>query len=179
VEQTQVCNYCSTKKSFFAFTKHKQCTNGLRKICKSCEYKKSQVYYAENKNKILERNQAYRDINGMWYNKSVEHRLRYVIQLGKQRAKKKNIAFNLDLPFLLALWEKQNGECAYSGVPLEYRDNHPHTVSLDRIDSSKEYTEDNVQLVCTIVNYIKQRFEEKAFFNFCLSVAQNNEHRIT
>lgn len=93
----------------------------------------------------------------MWYNKSVEHRLRYVIQLGIQRAKKKGISFNLTLPFLLALWEKQKGKCAYSGVPLEYQDNRPHTVSLDRIDSSKEYTEDNVQFVCTIVNYLKQK----------------------
>jgi hypothetical protein len=175
----QVCNFCDTEKLFSKFTKHKQCTNGLRKICKVCEKKKLKIYYEANKEHILKRNQTYRDINGMWYNKSVEHRLRYIIQLGKQRAKKKGIAFNLDLPFLLALWEKQSGKCVYSGVPLEYQDNHPHTVSLDRIDSSKEYTEDNVQFVCTIVNYIKQRFEEKAFFNFCLSVAQNNEHRIT
>lgn len=173
MDEVKTCRKCGEIKELFDFVKNKQSKGGYTHTCKPCEKKWKQKYYSENKTHITTRNKEYRVVNGMWYNKSIEHRLRYVIQLGTLRAKKKNIEWNLNLEFLLLLWEKQKGKCAYSGVPLTYEDNHSHTISLDRIDSSKGYTEDNVQYVCTIVNYIKQRFDENHFFDFCKQVAQN------
>jgi len=52
----------------------------------------------------------------------------------------------VDLPYLKALWEDQEGKCAISGVELylpasttewEGREITPRTASLDRIDSNK------------------------------------------
>jgi transposase-like protein len=173
MDEMKTCRKCGETKELLDFVKNKQSKGGYTYTCKSCEKEWKQEYYSENKTHITNRNKEYRVVNGMWYNKSIEHRLRYVSQLGVIRAKKKNIEWNLSLEFLLLLWEKQQFMCAYSGVPLTFEDNHPHTVSLDRLDSSKGYTEDNVQYVCTIVNYIKQRFDENHFFDYCKLVAQN------
>ena len=170
----KTCKHCGVVKPLEVFVKNKNCKEGRTNRCQDCEVLWRKQYYKTNRQKITKRNADYRVDNGMWYNKSLEHRLRYVIQLGIGRAKKKQIAWNLSLEFLMQLWEKQGGICVYSGVPLSYEDNHPHTVSLDRIDSSKGYTEDNVQFVCTIVNYVKQRFDEGVFFDFCKSVTQHS-----
>ena len=175
MEEVKTCRECGETKLLTEFVKNKQSKGGYTHRCKACEKSWRQEYYLRNFEHINSRNKNYREQNGNWYNKSIEHRLRYVIQLGKDRAKKKNIEWNLSLGFLLSLWEKQQSKCAYSGVPLTFEENHPHTVSLDRLDSSKAYTEDNVQFVCTIVNYIKQRFSEDAFFDYCSLVAQHRK----
>lgn len=39
--------------------------------------------------------------------------------------------------------------------------------SLDRIDSKKDYTIDNVQWVHKDLNYMKQDFTEEEFINYC------------
>ena len=166
------CRVCNEIKALSDFVKNKQSVGGYTNRCKTCEKLWKQDYYKKNTEHIIDRNKNYKKENGPWYNKSIEHRLRYISQVGVIRANKKNIEWNLSLSFLLTLWEKQQSMCAYSGVPLTFEDNHPHTVSLDRLDSSKGYTEDNVQFVCTIVNYIKQRFNEDVFFDYCKLVTQ-------
>jgi hypothetical protein len=171
----KVCRKCGIEKNLSEFVKNKQSKGGVTHTCKECEKSWNQAYYEANKDYIVARNKKYREINPNWYSTSVEKRMRYILQLGVARARDKKIEWSLSVEFLVSLWEKQKGCCAYSGVPLTYEENHPHTVSLDRIDSLKGYTEENVQLVCTIVNYIKQRFDEKTFFTFCKSVAQNNK----
>lgn len=168
------CKHCGVVKSLDLFVKNVGCVSGRTNKCKDCEALWKHQYYINNKKYITQRNIDYRKNRPKWYSRSLEQRLRYIIQLGVGRAKKKRIEWNLSLEFLVALWEKQDKKCVYSGVPLSYEDNHPHTVSLDRIDSSKGYTEDNVQFVCTIVNYVKQRFNEDVFLSFCKSVTQHS-----
>lgn len=170
------CKICNEVKSLDLFVKNKLCKDGRTHRCKDCETTWKQQYYENNKDYITARNIAYRKNNTKWYSRTLEKRVRYIIQLGIGRANKKQIEWNLSLEFLTGLWEKQEGKCVYSGVPLSYEDNHPHTVSLDRIDSSKGYTEDNVQFVCTIVNYVKQRFDETTFLQFCKSVTQHSNY---
>jgi hypothetical protein len=46
---------------------------------------------------------------------------------------------------------------------------------LDRIDSSKGYTIDNVQWVHKIVNIMKHDVEEKEFFNWCKLITERNK----
>jgi hypothetical protein len=76
------------------------------------------------------------------------------------------------------LWNKQEGLCAYSGEPLTHEANLPNTVSLDRIDSSKDYLLGNVQLVCAIVNRMKMDMTEVSFIDFCEKIT-NNRRRTT
>ena len=42
----------------------------------------------------------------------------------------------------------------------------PFQVSIDRSDSSKDYTEDNVVLCCQAVNYLKNDYTIEDFNNF-------------
>ena len=44
---------------------------------------------------------------------------------------------------------KQGGRCAYSGMLLRYGGNISWTASLERLDSQKGYTDDNVVWVCS------------------------------
>jgi len=74
---------------------------------------------------------------------------------------------------IYSLWLNQNGLCKYSGVPLSLEANHPHKVSIDRIDSSQGYVKDNLQLVSASVNRMKQEFTEEFFLQMCKSITDN------
>lgn len=50
--------------------------------------------------------------------------------------------------------------------------------SLDRIDSSKDYTTDNTQLVCWIVNRMKSDFSMELFIKVTALIYQYNYKKI-
>lgn len=73
--------------------------------------------------------------------------------------------------FLKKLYNKQNGKCAITGIPLELQFGVgrplPNKCSLDRIDSSRGYNHRNVWMVCWWVNQMKMdmtmaEFKERA-----------------
>ena len=76
----------------------------------------------------------------------------------------------LTLSFLKSLLEQQNGLSAFSGVPMTWGSNmgkvHTH-ISIDRIDSTRGYEEDNVHLVCRIVNIMKHNLSANEFIGWC------------
>lgn len=86
----------------------------------------------------------------------------------KSCAKQRHIEFNVTLQNLWDAWERQNGLCAISGIKLILPKTHNgiKTASLDRIDSSKAYTVDNIQWVHKKINLIKSSMslEELLFF---------------
>lgn len=58
--------------------------------------------------------------------------------------------------FLALLWERQGGLCALTGAPLESDGTNPWLrVSCDRIDSSKGYEPENMQLTLWAANRFK------------------------
>jgi hypothetical protein len=91
------------------------------------------------------------------------------------KAKKRTKDFSIISSDLSDLWEKQNGRCAYTKLPLLATANQFNTVSLDRVDSSKGYVVGNIQLVCAAINKMKQEYTEEMFLLFCLLVTQNNK----
>lgn len=95
----------------------------------------------------------------------------------KREAKEREIEFNLTIEQLWNLFIKQNQKCALSGVPLKFQSNYrvsDQTASLDRIDSSKGYTIDNVQWVHKIVNFMKQSLSKKELLAWCKLIIDNN-----
>ena len=61
---------------------------------------------------------------------------------------------------------KQNNKCNVTGLPIRlYNSNEKknlyNSASLDRIDSSKGYIEENVQWVCLGVNYMKMNYSNE------------------
>ena len=79
-------------------------------------------------------------------------------------------------------WEKQDGICPYTGWVMVNRkstmDKQPKTpnrASLDRIDSSKGYTVDNIQFICLMAQFAKNGWDEKELINFCQAVSTYQE----
>lgn len=101
----------------------------------------------------------------------------------KNQAKVRGLPFNLDGDFLNTLWENQNHKCALTGLTLDMGaknrndDAWSNNASLDRIDSSKGYLEENVQWVHPIVNMMKNRFNQDTFIQFCNLVVENEKRK--
>jgi hypothetical protein len=101
---------------------------------------------------------------------------RYVSDI-RRRAKKLKIEFDLDAKFLWELFEKQNKRCALSGDPIAFpptnRQKPESNISLDRIDSNKGYTHENVQWVHKNVNLMKMYLDQKVFIDFCAKICHH------
>ena len=91
------------------------------------------------------------------------------VSAARQRARNKNLPFDLDVNFVNDMWESQSGKCALTGKQMTYRGNKNSqesfdSFSIDRIDSTKGYTRDNIQLVKWGVNSIKSSMSMDVFF---------------
>lgn len=93
----------------------------------------------------------------------------------KARLRNQEFDPEVDWEYLYDLWVNQNGECAYSGMPLSLEANHPHGVSLDRIDSNQGYTVGNLQLLSCSVNRMKLDLKEDDFLLLCLMIADKQK----
>lgn len=91
----------------------------------------------------------------------------------KESAKSRQIEFNLEPEYIQSLFLQQNRKCIYTGLELEFPKNtrdFTKTASLDRIDSSKGYINNNVQWVHKIINKMKMDISEEEFIKFCKMV---------
>lgn len=80
-----------------------------------------------------------------WY--AMYHRM-------KTRAKKNNWDFDITIEWLADLWIKAE-VCPLLDIPYKIAEQHPHNKSVDRIDSNRGYTKDNVWIVSRRSNTIK------------------------
>lgn len=106
------------------------------------------------------------EINGQWFCRI------------KKAATKKNLEFDLTKDYLNELYEKQNGRCALTKIPIKINFGNQatgSTASLDRINPQKGYTKDNVQFLHVDVNYMKNVFSQEYFIYICNLITDNNE----
>lgn len=94
----------------------------------------------------------------------------------KNKAKKRGLEFSINLDFMWNLFLKQNRLCALSGVLLHFGilKEDKWTASLDRKDSSRGYTEDNVQWIHKQVNFMKQALSDREFVEWCRVIVSYN-----
>ncbi len=97
-----------------------------------------------------------------------------LLTASQERAKNKGIENDLTLEFII---DKLKQPCPQTGLPFRlgktgsnYSDRDIQTPSVDKIDPSKGYTKDNVQIVCWGYNVAKQRFTDKELLEFWLNV---------
>lgn len=90
-------------------------------------------------------------------------------------AKRRNIGWFLSKDILQNIIKKQNYICNLSGLTMETFSNSPYRISLDRINSDLDYTEDNVKFICSIVNVMKNKLLEKDFINICKKIVDFNK----
>jgi hypothetical protein len=108
---------------------------------------------------------GYKEIPGSWFS-------RY--------SKTKKREFTITIEQIYEMWIKQDKKCALSGLDISFENSNQNThdlictASLDRIDSKKDYTLDNIQLVHKDINMIKKEYNQDYFINLCKLVAKNN-----
>lgn len=93
----------------------------------------------------------------------------------KRGANIRGIDFDVTPEYLYQLYLSQNRKCALTGKLInlgvkkgKYKISNP--ASLDRIDSSKGYIENNLQWVSIEINFMKQILNNEEFIKMCQSV---------
>lgn len=109
---------------------------------------------------------GYKEISGLTW---------HLIKKGANR-KSKILDFNISIEYAWDLFIKQDRKCALSGLPICFSPSNSHrsrrTASLDRIDSSKGYIENNVQWVHKHLNIMKWDLSQEEFIKICKLVAE-------
>jgi len=92
-----------------------------------------------------------------------------------KRGKNRILKLEIDSKDLKNLYDSQNGKCKYTKIPLNTLNipKHESNASIDRIDSKKGYTADNIQWVYKPLNIMKNRFSEEEFLFVCEQVYKN------
>lgn len=137
--------------------------NKRRYICREC-YKKHQ----QERNKNLDDQKRLLKI------------LKWRFLGARDRAKRHNIEFSITEKDLIELWKEQEGLCALTKIPMTYtlQEGRNNTnISIDRIDSTKGYIKDNIQLVCMAVNQMKSDLTMPELVFFCKNIIDNYENK--
>jgi hypothetical protein len=128
--------------------------NGMCKSCRSTIANKSSKRNTKKENNSQWK--GYNEIPYGWFSRYFE------------RANTKKRTGDITIEEVYNLWITQNKKCSLSGIEIGfYDDGNTHTCSIDRIDSNKEYTLDNIQLVHKHVNIMKNKFDQTHFINLC------------
>ena len=96
-------------------------------------------------------------------------------------AKNRGIEFTVTKEEIWDLFLKQNEKCALTGLPISFNSNQSptflgrqKTASLDRIDSSKPYTLDNVHWTHKDINVMKNDHSTERFVELCRHVTEHH-----
>lgn len=96
-------------------------------------------------------------------------------------AKTRNISVKIKPKELDNLLVKQNFKCKLSGLDIslpktsdEFLIERFWTASIDRIDSNKEYTKNNIQFVHKDINKMKMALDQNQFIEYCKLIANIN-----
>ncbi len=149
--------------------------NRLSYCSLSCNAKKE-----SNINHIMKVQSNY-DISQHSKNKIDEFtNFRYYVKLIKVHKKEGS---TLTITEMKRKWNEQKGLCPYTKIPLTPK-THSHIstyklenwfsiASIDRIDSSKPYTYDNIEFVSIGINYLKNRYSKESVINFLKIICDN------
>jgi hypothetical protein len=81
-------------------------------------------------------------------------------------------------------WDKQQGICPLTGWQMKQPKNTGWNnrifktldrASVDRIDSTKPYTKDNIRFIALIAQYAKNSWSDEDVLQFCLAVTKHQE----
>jgi len=106
------------------------------------------------------------------------HFFRKGISKLKSTRTKQGVSFHLTAEDCIELWEKQGGKCALSGVYMTHTPNgDPFTsknTSVDRLDHTKGYYPQNVQLVCSAVNMLRGSLSQEDFTWWVINIYKHH-----
>ena len=104
---------------------------------------------------------------------------KYILKCLKNSGRKE---CSVSLRDLKDVWEEQHGICIYSKIKLKlpcHSNNSPgvpyEVASIDRIDSSKPYTRENIQYVSRNINYAKHKMSHLDMIEFIKVLVNNHQ----
>lgn len=151
-EEIKQCCRCKEIKPVSFFTKNNAAKSKLASHCKKCDSAASKRQKEKDPEKAKLNCRKYAATRRLDF----KFRLQMLVNASKQRAVLKNREHSITVDDLLALWPT-DGNCPVFGFPLQFnsggfRETSP---SVDRIDSTRGYTLDNIQILSWKANRIK------------------------
>lgn len=132
------CCKCKKTKSFSEFYKRK-CKRNYSYICKECDKLRVLKYQTSDGYWIIMLNNAKNHANNR-----------------KDKGRMEAGICNLTITDLENKWEIQNGKCYYSGIEMSKERHSDWSCSLERLDNSLGYINNNTVLICQEFNTTTQ-----------------------
>jgi hypothetical protein len=156
-EGRQQCSICKWWKPLDAFGPSKVSYSGYETRCKRCNTTRTLKSHSKTIHMAL-----------YYLNYSHHNNKSYGRKAVRRRQLISESEVTLDL--LKEMWAKQGGKCAVTGIPMTWAaaaGRVPTNVSLDRIDNSLGYSEDNIRLVCKMANHMKNSLSDQQMLEWC------------
>ena len=197
----RVCRVCGleayTEENLDLFVKLrvKKGRHGRGPLCKKCANAYGRKWANANREKTREKARKYnaanrekrKEYNRKWHEANREKLKEYerrrhaanpfsrTQQMMKTRSKRKGLDFNLDKEYIEQLWDDCKGICSMTGVSMKKNStvNDPFVMSVDRINSKKGYTKDNVRLVSRWYNVSRNNYGDKLTIEMCHRVVKH------
>lgn len=131
------------------------------KLCQKCRDKKREAFQAYRKNhpnKVKS------------YTKKRQKKLENIpwvraIYTAKARAKRLNLQFDLTIDYLKSIWVDDGSLCPVLGIPMySTSDTLDSIPSVDRIDPTRGYVQDNIRIISYRANTLKSNASSKELF---------------
>jgi hypothetical protein len=106
---------------------------------------------------------------------SIMSKLKYHFKSVKSR----NKPYDITIDDLKEIWDKQDGRCYFTNVPLELMSHSKkkpspiYSASLDRIDSNLGYVKENIRWVSKPINYMKHTMSDDMTWELCNLIKDN------
>jgi hypothetical protein len=169
--KTRTCTKCKNEIELSNFRVSNNKWKSINSRCNQCENKRQQEWRDKNRNKHRKYDRELKQLYKTKY--PFQTRLHNIRRSAIQHARNlNNLPMKITKAFIEELYNKQDGKCYYTGLKMKIQselNKDLMIMSLDRIDSSKGYVEDNVVLCCWGINLLKgQHSVSELFKNLCL-----------
>jgi len=176
------CTKCGITKLFSEFTLNNNRPDKLTVWCKTCSKQSRDDYYLKNKEKIREKHLEWRANNKDYIAsqrviKKEEDPRKSILYSAKYRATQRGLPFNLELEDIVI-----PEYCPVLNIKLDFfhTSQNRTSPSLDRIDSSRGYTKDNIQVISWLANTMKTNASKEElvlFANWVLNTFKEENDR--
>jgi transcription elongation factor Elf1 len=152
IPTAKTCNRCNKEKLLSEFSVNNKAKDRLQYRCRVCDVEYQAQRREANKDQFAEYSREYQRNR----RKDFDYRLQMLINASKQRARLNDREHDINVDDIKAIYPADNC-CPIFGLKLEFngagfRDSSP---SIDRVDSTKGYTRDNIQIISWKANRIK------------------------
>lgn len=178
--ENKKCNTCEEVKHIDNFNRHKSEKGGYNRTCKQCKWKRDKNREQSDPENYKRRRRE-RHLERSMNPKSKASQLLLGV---RHRAKKRNLAFDLDIEWLSKKIEF--GRCEVTGIKFDlspFSQSPTHgannqiinawSPTLDRIEPNKGYVKENVRLVVKMFNTFKNFWDDDTVLTWALAFTGN------